>query len=172
MPTVLLCPPIEQAQQPGVDTQPNPLPNVLQTPSGLAIIEMQGTLNLPARAMERIQEDIEAGGHAEATQFEIPIGRLVFPDYHGEDDGGNTSWMKKVYLYVGQNQRMTGEVKAIPKPLAVIRRRKAEDTQMELDKGDGVDDESEDELEIVDIIRHRIYFKLRPEPVSATTKET
>ncbi|KAI5306850.1 hypothetical protein KEM56_006791 [Ascosphaera pollenicola] len=151
----------------------NPLPSLLQTPSGLAIIEMQGTINLPLSALNKIEADIEAGGHSDApAQFETPIGRLIFPDYRGKDTpADDKGWMKRVYLYVGQNQRMTGEVKAIPKPLAVLRRvERNVDDDNDVEMSDAPKRQKHvDELEIVDIIKYRIYFKLRPEPVSSTT---
>ncbi len=87
------------------------------------------------------------------TPATTSIGRLVFPDYDASDTSGNSAWMKRVYLYVGQHQRMTGEVKKLVKPLAVIRRR------------DGRESEGEDELEIVEIVRWKVLFSSRPEPV-------
>lgn len=65
-------------------------------------------------------------------------------------------WTKTVYLYVGLHQRLTGEVKKLVKPLAVIRRR-AEDTRSEEARGD--------ELEIVDVVYYKMIFSSRPEPV-------
>jgi chromosome transmission fidelity protein 8 len=62
--------------------------------------------------------------------------------------------MRRVYMYVGQHQRLTGEVKKLPRALGVVRRREAAG-----EEGDG------DELEIVEIVRHKIVFSSRPEPV-------
>lgn len=70
--------------------------------------------------------------------------------------------MKKVYLYVGKHQRLTGEVKKLPKAMAVIRRR--EGTGVLGDEEDGYRERSE-ELEVVDIVRWKILFAGRPEPV-------
>lgn len=64
--------------------------------------------------------------------------------------------MKTVHLYVGLHQRLTGEVKKLAKPLAVIRRR-AEDARTQ---GAG-----SDELEIVDVVYYKMIFSSRPEPV-------
>lgn len=82
--------------------------------------------------------------------FETPIGKLMFPDYsvHNPDD---TKWMKRAYLYVGRYQRMTGEVKKLPRPIAVLRKRRASE---------------DEELEVVEIVRYKIFFKNRPEPVN------
>ena len=94
------------------------------------------------------------------TSKETPIGRLVFPDYEAGMEG--QQWMKRVYLYVGKHQRLTGEVKKLPKAMAVIRRR---------DGGariEGGEDENA-ELEIVDLVKFKILFSSRPEPVGAMT---
>jgi chromosome transmission fidelity protein 8 len=132
----------------------NPLPSLLQTPSGLALLELQGTINLPAHpeSSSITVTDIHNG----ATSQEIPIGRLVFPDYEEGKEG--QQWMKRVYLYVGKNQRLTGEVKKLPRAIAVIRRRDL-GTQAEGDDGT--------ELEIVELIKFKVLFSSRPEPVGA-----
>jgi chromosome transmission fidelity protein 8 len=88
----------------------------------------------------------------------------VFPDYDPQD-AGNSAWMKRVYMYVGKHQRLTGEVKKLPKALAVIRKRKSESgDMMELD---GDDEDRVDELEVVEIVKYKILFSTRPEPVGA-----
>lgn len=92
------------------------------------------------------------------------IGKLVFPDYSASDTASNTAWMKRVYLYVGQHQRLTGEVKKLPKPMAVIRRR---DTQRDAPADGQVEVGVEEELEIVEIVRWKILFSSRPEPVGS-----
>lgn len=67
--------------------------------------------------------------------------------------------MKKVYLYVGKHQRLTGEVKKLAKPLGVIRK-------AERDENHSDDSQSgEEELEIVDIVKFKLLFSGRPEPV-------
>lgn len=128
---------------------PNPLPTLLQTPSGLAILEMQGTINLPARDLQ--DDDEEDTSPLRPDQIsETAIGRLVFPEYSGE--AGDGTWMKRVYLYVGKHQRLPGEVKKLPKALAVIRKKL-------------VGTVAQKELEVVEIIKHKIIFSHRPEPV-------
>ncbi|OIW27926.1 hypothetical protein CONLIGDRAFT_454568 [Coniochaeta ligniaria NRRL 30616] len=126
---------------PGV---PNPLPQLLHTPAGLAILELQGTINVP-------DPDSETPS--------IPIGRIDFPDYRPDAlDPTSTAWMRQVYLYVGQHQRLTGEVKKLPQPLAVIRRR-----------GEGGEDDVAEELEVVDIVKYKLVFSNRPEPVAGSS---
>ena len=130
-------------------TPPNPLPALLQTPSGLAILEMQGTINLPARDVEESDEEDNTTLRQDQIS-ETAIGRLVFPEYSGK--AGDASWMKRVYLYVGKHQRLPGEVKKLPKALVVVRKRQS-------------GDEAKEELEVVEIIKHKIIFSHRPEPV-------
>lgn len=85
------------------------------------------------------------------------IGRLVFPDYVKDDQSGSKSWMKRAYLYVGRHQRLTGEVKKLVNPMAVIRKR----------IGDRIDDRGNEELEILEVVYYKVLFSSRPEPVSS-----
>ncbi|KAH7407207.1 chromosome transmission fidelity protein 8 [Cadophora sp. MPI-SDFR-AT-0126] len=141
---------------------PNPLPQLLQTPSGLALLEMQGTINLPSNDDEN---SISTELHGGVGSQETPIGRLIFPDYDPADTS-KIGWMKRVYLYVGKHQRLTGEVKKLPKALAIIRRRRnvegEEVARMDVD-GDG--EERKEHLEVVEIVKYKILFSIRPEPV-------
>lgn len=121
----------------------SPLPQVLQTPSGLALLELQGSVNLPASPDGTPLHDLE-------------IGKLVFPDYVAGSDG--SVWMKRVHLYVGQHQRLTGEVKKLPRAVAVVRRREHSDSPSQ---GQG------DQLDVVEIIQYKLLFSSRPEPVGA-----
>lgn len=109
------------------------LPQLLQTPSGHALVEIQGTLNTPS---------------GQTTQS---IGRLVFPDYQAENQ--NNDWQKRVYLYVGKHQRLTGELKKLLKPLALLRKSPQA-------RGDGNED-----LEIAEVVYYKLLFMHRPEPV-------
>ena len=115
------------------------LPQILATPSGLAILEIQGTINA-------------SGNRADSPNTSQPVGRLVFPGYDASKGADDTSWHKRVYLYVGKHQRLTGEVKKLAKPVAVLRRREG---------GDG----GGDALEVAEIVRWKVLFAHRPEPV-------
>jgi chromosome transmission fidelity protein 8 len=121
---------------------PNPLPPILQTPAGLALIEIQGSLHTPPAADQSGTTD---------------IGKLVFPLYDPEAPADDLAWMRKVHLYVGRHQRLTGEVKKLGKGkcIGVVRR------------VDGEGSGSEQGLEIVDVVRFKILFQGRPEPVDA-----
>lgn len=148
MPSVKLHPPSTTAGGPGKVR--NPLPQILQTPSGLAILEVQGTLNAPA-PNPSVSKDAESDPTL--------IGRLVFPLHDASDPPEDRAWMRRVYLYVGKNQRLTGEVKQLPKALAIIRKK---DVDQSGERSVGQDEE----LEIVDIVKYKIIFSHRPEPVS------
>lgn len=130
--------------------QTNPLPTLLRTPSGLSLLEIQGTIHTPTPRPE---------GSTTALSLDnctiTPVGRLVFPNYT-EATSETGVWMKTVHLYVGLHQRLTGEVKKLARPLAVIRRR-AEDAKTAEAGGD--------ELEIVDVVYYKMIFSSRPEPV-------
>lgn len=147
MPSIpLYLPSVDGSRSVAWNRNSNPLPNLLQTPSGLAILEIQGKINLPAR-----ETSVPTG----ATS----VGRLVFPHYCKDDPPTDTAWMKTVHLYVGRYQRLTGEVKKLAKPLAVIRRR----GEMKMNEGDGIE-----ELEIAELVYYKIVFSSRPEPVGDT----
>ncbi|KAJ5815515.1 hypothetical protein N7474_007292 [Penicillium riverlandense] len=136
----------------------NPLPPLLQTPTGLALLELQGTINLPTfpDSNSDSQDDASSplGPESESSSsFETPVGKLMFPNYRAHTAPDDTKWMKRAYLYVGRYQRMTGEVKKLPRPIAVVQKR----------TGTGVD---QDELEVVEVVRFKIVFQSRPEPVN------
>jgi chromosome transmission fidelity protein 8 len=142
---------------------PNPLPHVIQTKAGLALLEIQGTINLPSHSDEDAFNSTSGGGE-DGTVVETPIGRLVFPEY--ERGEGGDQWMKRVYLYVGKHQRLTGEVKKLPKAIAIIRKRKSEDGSQGGGATEGEERVTED-LEVVEIVKYKILFSTRPEPVGA-----
>ena len=124
----------------------NPLPQLLRTPSGLAILEIQGTINLPKSAPLPDHEN----GYSPTS---IPVGRITFPNYHKDSPIADQAWMKTVHMYVGRHQRLTGEVKKLSNPIALIRKK--------ITSGPN----EAEELEIAEIISYKILFSSRPEPV-------
>ncbi|EUC50505.1 hypothetical protein COCMIDRAFT_81967 [Bipolaris oryzae ATCC 44560] len=138
----------------------NPLPQILHTPSGLALLEIQGTVHFPAPT---------------SSQPSTQIGKLVFPHYNPDiNDPSDTKWMKRVYMYIGKGQRMTGECKKLPNPIAVLRKRVREGGE-DVDMG-GTEAEGEgnggkeEELEIVEVVRYRVVFSARPEPITGVAE--
>jgi len=88
----------------------------------------------------------------------IPLGKLSFPLYDPSAPAQETAWQKLVYLYVGRHQRLTGEVKKLAKPLAVVRKREVEASSA--DEGEGTE-----VMEIAEIVYYKVLFAHRPEPV-------
>ncbi|KAI9158353.1 chromosome transmission fidelity 8 [Paramyrothecium foliicola] len=128
----------------------NPLPELLKTPAGLAILELQGIVNLPLGVDGEPVPDVE-------------VGRIDFPDYDASAaDGGGSDWMKRVHLYVGQHQRLTGEVKKLPKAIAVVRRR---ENRVKQGSGGSYEEQGEN-LEVVEVVKYKLMFSNRPEPVN------
>lgn len=134
----------------GTSIWENPLPELLHTPAGLAILEIQGT--------------IHASCAVSTSSTPAQVGRLEFPLYQSDSKNAEEGpWMKKVYLYIGKHQRLTGEIKKLAKPMVV------------LDKDAGEADTSHDttaasneegpHLNILAIVKHKILFSNRPEPV-------
>ncbi|SMQ46143.1 unnamed protein product [Zymoseptoria tritici ST99CH_1A5] len=116
----------------------NPLPQLLETPSGLAIVELQGSV---------LSEEQES----DAVQA-LSLGRLVFP---AAEHGENSDWDgKRVFLFIGKHQRMAGEVKKLSKPVAVMRR-PADPTA------------PQDVVEVTEIVYYKMLFQHRPEPMGA-----
>ncbi|KAI1496257.1 putative sister chromatid cohesion protein Ctf8 [Biscogniauxia marginata] len=137
-------------------TASNPLPKLIQTPSGLAVLELQGTINLP---------QIDESG-SEVNINELNIGHITFPDYHPEtQDPSSPAWMKRVHLYVGQHQRLTGEVKKLPRALAIVRKKSSLGDDVDM-TGSGSETTKED-LEIIEIVKYKLMFAHRPEPVGS-----
>ncbi|KAL8946313.1 MAG: hypothetical protein Q9222_007269 [Ikaeria aurantiellina] len=134
------------------DISHNPLPQLLQTPSGLAILELQGTINVPPISDEHDEETMAV--HPPTT-----VGKIVFPTYRPDDVTESKAWMKQVHLYVGRHQRLTGEVQKLSTPLAVIRRKPNGDIT-------GSSGEETEELQVAEIIYYKILFSSRPEPLS------
>ena len=137
----------------------DPLPQLFHTPSGLALLEVQGTIHFPTPT---------STSSGPSTQ----VGKLVFPHYNpGINDPSDTKWMKRVYMYIGKGQRMTGECKKLGKPIAVMRKRDRVGGDVEMG---GVEGEAtageEEELEILEVVRYKIVFSARPEPISGVAE--
>jgi hypothetical protein len=149
MPTIPVYPPSDASKSSSIS---NPLPQLLQTPTGLALLELQGTIHVPV-ASEDDKKEGANGDNFDSLGIATPVGKLLFPMYSPSNPKEDTAWMKRVYLYVGKHQRLTGEVKKLPKPMAIMCKRPK------------ASNEGADELEIVEIVKHKIVFSQRPEPV-------
>ena len=143
MPSIPIFPP----QRGQSNSAANSLPGVLRTPSGLAILEIQGTVN-------------SSGEHEDSAP--LSIGKLHFPLYDPDLPASDTAWQKRVHLYVGKHQRLTGEVKKLSQPIALLQRRPSAD-----EVADGADGQA---LQVAEIIHYKLLFAHRPEPVGAKTE--
>ncbi|KAG9257495.1 chromosome transmission fidelity protein 8 [Emericellopsis atlantica] len=141
MSTITIHPPDTKA------SAASPLPTLLKTPGGLALLDLQGTINHPKQP------------NGEPLIGDFSFGRLEFPEYDPDSVIGGTAWMKRVFLYVGEYQRLNGEVKKLAKPFAIVGKKQQQEAA-----GEG----KEDELEIVDIVKYKLLFSGRPEPVGTT----
>ncbi|KAL8736437.1 MAG: hypothetical protein Q9166_000229 [cf. Caloplaca sp. 2 TL-2023] len=144
MPSIPLHPP-DPDRGGTVLNKENPLPQLLQTPSGLAILELQGTINMPSTSDE-------ASENPDSSSPATTVGRVIFPDYDPNDPTGSTPWMKRVHLYIGRHQRLTGEVKKLLNPIGVIRRKPSDPDAMESSAGGA------EQLEIMEIIYYKSFL--------------
>ena len=69
-----------------------------------------------------------------------------------------------MYLYVGKNQRMAGEAKKLGKPFAIVRKKRKSIEDEEVTVRDTYLTDA-DALEVVEIVKFKITFPTRPEPV-------
>lgn len=106
------------------------------------------------------------------------MGRIDFPLYNPDADAADTNWMKRVYLYIGENQRMLGQCKKLAKPFALIRRKEdaQHDTPGDHDEditmgGEDTEHQKVEELEIAEIVKYKLVFSARPEPITKDVEE-
>ena len=173
---------------------PFPLPPLLETPMGIALLEIQGTINFPSPSASSTTSSSNTN---EAGPGSTDVGRIEFPDYDASLGAQEGAWMRRVWLFVG-HQRLTGEVKALNPPVGLLRKRERRETAEapdELGTSDtSLDDESmadstidseglqdeernpdstraapgkEEELEILEIVKWKMVFRSRPEPVGS-----
>lgn len=111
-------------------------PNVISTEFGLAIIEIQGELNIPEIALDdNGSNNLKIDDLYTAVQF----GKLTV------DPADET----KVTLFIGTSQRMLGRMVKIDPPLGVLR----------------LAADNRDEMKMIDVIKKKIIFKDRPLPI-------
>jgi chromosome transmission fidelity protein 8 len=72
--------------------------------------------------------------------------------------------MKRVYLYVGEHQRLQGTVQKLPRVLAVVRKRARVGEGAGEREGTGAE---AGELEVVEVVKWKAVFSQRPEPVGS-----
>lgn len=163
------------------------LPKILKTPSGLALLEIQGTITVGKRKLtseggfgleNEDEEDADMTDGEDSNNINqdvyeaVPhIGEFDFSDI---ESGGS-----EVVLRIGKFQRLRGKLTKLKMPLAVLRMDpkdsseevdeiKPPPTQDLLDATRRTivnDRDAVVEVPILDIIYYKILFSTRPEPI-------
>lgn len=123
---------------------------IMATPFGFTLIEIQGELNMPKIKPELLnEEESKLFGKTKYPQLltskeESPLVDIVkFGSLEIEED------MKRATLFIGNSQRLIGNIVKLDKPLGVLK----------------LVENEEENCEIVDIIEMKIIFKQRPLPI-------
>ena len=132
--------------------------NIISTPYGLSILEIQGELNLPQSFPQENEnhksEYLENFARVNDIYEAVKFGRLEF-------DPRNQS---NVTLYIGKSQRLLGSMVNLETPLAVLRI-KTGTSNNEGTENDSLEENKDESIKIVDIVRKKIIFKQRPLPI-------
>lgn len=135
------------------------LPNILKTPSGLVLIEIQGSIHIGNRTLSSAvglglqnenEYDINIQPSSTSDETDL-IGKFDFSDL---EKGGNS-----VTLVVDQHQRLRGKLEKLKKPLAILR--------IDEQNGEGTA-KSPVMIPVVDIVSQKLIFSSRPEPIVYT----
>lgn len=118
--------------------------DIITTPFGLTILELQGVLNLPKEAANNDNNAIKVEGTYDAVKF----GKLHF-------DENNKS---KVTLYIGNSQRLEGSIESLNPPLGVLKIPTPANSE-------NADNEQNGPVSMIDIIKHKLVFRHRPLPI-------
>lgn len=117
--------------------------NVISTPLGLSIVEIQGELNLPTNPPSLTTTNTEYLSQfikVDEIYDAVKCGQLEF-------DPLDTT---KVTLYIAKSQRLIGKIVNLDPPLGILK----------VPMGDG-----QDGMEIVDVVTKKMIFTQRPLPI-------
>lgn len=138
----------------------NPLPQILQTPSGLALLEIQGKIhvgNLPlirsSQDLHIVDEDQDNSNVVNSGDYR-KLGSLEFAD-NGKD----------VNMIIGKHQRLRGKVTELKVPLAVLKMDGLSSVQSGSQRTQSGNTQSVKTVPVLEIIKYKILFNTRPEPV-------
>ncbi|VEU23829.1 DEKNAAC104871 [Brettanomyces naardenensis] len=123
--------------------------NVVSTNSGLALVEIQGELNLPAKKPEGLKEEEERlfierkvpsiySDVNDPTVDLVKFGRLELDERSGH-----------AVLFISTSQRLEGKVEKLDHPLGILR----------------ISREGDEMCELLDVIERRVVFRNRPLPI-------
>lgn len=134
----------------------NPEENLISTPYGLAILEIQGELNLPNSPPDstsnRDSEYMENFVKIDTIYDAVKFGKLVFDD---NDKSIAT-------LFIGKSQRLLGKLEKLETPLAVLR---IPNDHKDASFSDNKEVLNEEKIKIIDVIKKKLIFKQRPLPI-------
>ncbi|ODQ83030.1 hypothetical protein BABINDRAFT_30176 [Babjeviella inositovora NRRL Y-12698] len=117
-------------------------PAIISTPSGLAILEIQGELTLPSDVPLDEAEKAKYSLDSDGMDI-VKFGKL-------ELDGKNAT------LFIGQSQRLVGSLIKLDKPLGVMRFPETTET------GNVPENYA---VKFMDVITQKVIFKQRPLPI-------
>ena len=139
-------------------------PNLITTPYGLALLEIQGELNLPHtkpdipldQLLPLDQEKMKNFVTVDDIYDAVKFGHLQF----------DSKDQLKVTLFIGKSQRLIGNVVKLDIPLGVLNI----PVNKEVSSGDGdvemdIDREVNQNIQMIDIVRAKMIFKQRPLPI-------
>ncbi|CAK7893807.1 chromosome transmission fidelity protein 8 [[Candida] anglica] len=113
-------------------------PNVISTPLGLAIVEIQGELNLPQTQPSRDANPEYLANFATVDDIYTAV-RFGSLELDPKDE-------EKAVVYIGKSQRLMGKLVNLDTPLGVLRL-------------------GSKDIKMVDIIYKKLIFKDRPLPI-------
>lgn len=160
-------------------TKESALPKVLHTPSGLALLEIQGTIHIGKRqltssgglGLDTQDDEVKEDDDEDMSDGDDDIEEVGKFDFSDLEKGGS-----EVVLQIGKFQRLRGKLVKLKMPLAMLR----------IDPGSGEsvveppgtqeakeqrfhsianDCDAEVEVPILDIVYYKILFATRPEPI-------
>lgn len=119
------------------------LPEILRTPSGTVMLEIQGVINVGETPLIRTELDL-GPQKRDFSSEEIAIGKI---DLNQVTEAGST-----VVLEMGKTQLLRGKVVKLGVPLAIL-------------EVSATTENGESELPVLEVITHKAVFSTRPEPV-------
>lgn len=125
-------------------------PPIIETPSGIALLEIQGTININDRALTAGSvSDLSNGLDNFNPYLRRKIGKI---DFSNHENG-------EIVMEVDEHQRLRGKITKLKQPLGLLKLNKDDDNTV------GNDENAEIEIPIVEIITHKVVFATRPEPL-------
>lgn len=124
------------------------VPSILKTPTGLLLIEVQGTLHIGQKALV---SSGSLGLDANETVSKASHDLIGVFDFSELEKGG-----KEIVLNVDRHQRLRGKVVKLKDPIAIVRTDAVSDS---------TNPDEAPEIPIIDIVEFKAVFSNMPEPV-------